>query len=258
MTKLQVLVTTYNEERNLGACLASVSGWTSSVLVVDSFSRDDTEQVAAEAGVEFVQREYRSPADQKNWALEQLDPGWVLILDADERVGPALRSEIEQLLQDPVHDAYWIPRRSRFLGKEIRNAGWDRDGVTRLMKRDAGRYREALVHEIMECECGVGSLSAHLEHESYHDVEDYLERMLRYSRSGARQLHREGCRPSVFKILTRPLFRFLRMYLWQRGWRDGSHGFLLCALSGLQVGIKHSLHWALNRGLMKDVDDSSS
>ena len=255
MMELQVLVTTHNEERNLPACLASVDGWTTRTLGVDSFSDDDTEQVAAEAGADFIQREYRSPADQKNWALDRLEPGWVLILDADERVTPALKAEIEAVLAAPEHEAYWIPRRSRFLGKEILNAGWDRDGVTRLLKRDAGRYRDALVHEIMECGGSVGRLEAHLEHESYHDVDDYLERMLRYSRSGARQMHREGRRAGVAKILFRPLFRFLRMFIWQRGWRDGRHGFLLCALSGLQVGIKHALHWALDRNLMKDVDD---
>jgi glycosyltransferase involved in cell wall biosynthesis len=255
MTELQVLVTTHNEERNLPDCLASVAGWTGRTLVVDSFSRDDTAQVAAEAGADFIQREYLSPADQKNWALDQLDPGWVLILDADERVSAALREEIETVLDTPEHEAYWIPRRSRFLGKEIRHAGWDRDGVTRLIKRDAGRYRDALVHEVMECRGSVGRLAAPLEHESYHDVDDYLERMLRYSRSGARQMHREGRRAGAAKILFRPLFRFLRMFVWQCGWRDGRHGFLLCALSGLQVGIKHALHWALSRGLMKDVDD---
>ncbi len=255
MTDLQVLVTTHNEERNLPACLASVADWTRRTLILDSFSSDDTQLIAAEAGAEFIQREYKSPADQKNWALDRLDPGWVLILDADERVTPALRAEIEELLSAPEHEAYWIPRRSRFLGKEIRHSGWDRDGVTRLLKRDAGRYRDALVHEIMECKGSVGRLSEPLEHESYHDVDDYLERMLRYSRSGARQMHREGRRAGAAKILFRPLFRFLRMFIWQGGWRDGAHGFLLCALSGLQVGLKHVLHWALSRDLMRDGDD---
>ncbi len=255
MTELQVLVTTHNEEQNLPGCLASVAGWTGRTLVVDSYSRDNTEQVAAEAGAEFIQREYRSPADQKNWALDRLDPGWVLILDADERVSAALKSEIESVLVAAEYDAYWIPRRSRFLGKVITRAGWDRDGVTRLIKRDAGRYHDALVHEVMECEGRVGRLTAVLEHHSYHDVEDYLERMLRYSKSGARQMHREGRRAGALKIMFRPLFRFLRMYIWQQGWRDGSHGFLLCAFSSLQVGIKHALHWALSRGLMKDDDD---
>lgn len=251
----QVLVTTWNEARNLPGCLDSVRGWASRVFVVDSFSDDETEIIALERGAEFVQREYRSPADQKNWALGQLDPGWVLILDADERVTPALRAEIDALPDAPDTRAFWLPRRSSFLGREIRHAGWDRDGVVRLLERDAGRYRDALVHEVMECPGPVGRLTAPLEHRSYHDVQDYLERMLRYAQAGARQLHRDGRRASTLKVLTRPTWRFLRMYLWQGGWRDGAHGFLICALSGLQVGLKHSLHWALAHGLMEDDRD---
>ena len=251
MNDLQVLITTHNEERNLPDCLASVA-FASRKLVVDSFSTDDTEQIAAASGAEFVRREYRSPADQKNWGLDQLDPGWVLILDADERVSEALREEIGKILANPEHDAYWIPRRTWFLGRPIRHAGWNRDGVIRLLKRDAGRYEEALVHERMLCVGGCGRLTSHLEHLSYHSMEDYLERMLRYSLSGGRQLHRSGSRAAAHRALTRPVLRFLRMYLYQRGYLDGARGWLLCTLSSLQVGLKHAIHWAYAKGLAQD------
>ena len=255
MSGPQVLITTFNEERNLPACLASVAGWARRVLVVDSFSSDGTERIAREAGADFVQRAYRSPADQKNWGLAQLDAGWVLILDADERVTPALRAEIDALLVASTARAYWIPRRSRFLGREIRHAGWNRDGVLRLLERDAGRYAEALVHEELRCPDGHGRLRAALEHESYHDIDDYLERMLRYARAGAHQLARDGRRAGLDRVLLRPPARFLRMALWQQGWRDGPHGILLCLLSSLQVGLKHALHYGIARGLIRGEED---
>jgi glycosyltransferase involved in cell wall biosynthesis len=257
VTGPQVLITTWNEERNLPDCLASVRGWARRILVVDSHSTDRTERIARAAGADFVQRAYRSPADQKNWGLAQLDPGWVLILDADERVGPALRAEIDATLAAPAAAAYLVPRRSRFLGREIRHAGWERDGVLRLLERDAGRYREALVHEEMHCPAGYGRLRAALEHDSYRDIDDYLERMLRYAKSGARQLRREGKRAGLDRVLLRPPARFLRMVVWQQGWRDGPHGLLLCALSALQVGLKHALHWGMARGVIaeKENDD---
>ena len=250
MTGPQVLVTTWNEEDNLPGCLASVAGWARRILVVDSFSTDGTARVAEAAGAEFVRRQYRSPSDQKNWALERLDPGWVLILDADERVTPALRAEIDRTLAAPQHRAYWVPRRNRFLGKTMRHGGWERDGVVRLLERDAGRYRDALVHELMHCPGGHGRLREALEHDSYRDVDDYLARMLRYSRAGARQLAREGRRPSLGRALLRPPARFLRLLVWQRGWRDGPHGVVLALLSALQVGLKHSLHWGQARGVI--------
>jgi glycosyltransferase involved in cell wall biosynthesis len=251
--ELQVLITTFNEERNLPDCLRSVE-FAGKILIVDSFSTDGTPEIAAAAGAECVQREYHSPADQKNWALEQLESGWVLILDADERVSPALREEIGRVLAAPEHEAYWIPRKTWFLGKEILHAGWNRDGVIRLLMRDAGRYEEALVHERMRCGGTVGKLTEYLEHMSYHSLDDYMERMLRYSLSGGRELHRRGRRAAAHRAGTRPLLRFLRMYVLQRGFLDGAHGLLLCMLSSLQVGLKHAIHWAHARGLVKDHD----
>lgn len=253
MEKLSVLITTFNEERNLPRCLQSVQ-FAQDVWVVDSYSTDRTPEIAREWGARFMQREYRSAADQKNWALDRMPPGWVLILDADESVSPALQKEILAALAAPRHTAYWIPRRTWFLDKRIDNAGWDRDGVTRLLRQDAGRYSRVLVHEVMECPGTVGILRNYLEHRSYHSLDEYLERMLRYAKSGGLDLHRRGARAGADKIFLRPLARFMRMYLWQKGFRDGRHGFLLCVLSALQVGLKHAIHWAYAQGLAEDLD----
>jgi len=253
LKNLQVLVTTFNEERNLPSCLSSV-GFAADVLVVDSHSTDRTREIAEEAGARVVERDYHSPSDQKNWALDQMRPGWILILDADESVGEALRNEIERTLAAPRHEAYWIPRKTWFLGRPIHHSGWNRDGVIRLLKRDAGRYESALVHERMICRGSVGRLVERLEHHSYHDLRDYLERMLRYSLSGGRQLFRRGRRAGMDKIFLRPPARFVRMYVLQRGFLDGGRGFLLCVLSSLQVALKHAIHWAYARGIMEDED----
>ena len=106
--RLKALITTWNEEDNLPDCLSSLS-FTDEIWVVDSFSDDRSPEIAREAGAKFFQREYRSPSDQKNWALDRMGSGWILILDADERVTPELRREIEAELRNPRFDAYWIP-----------------------------------------------------------------------------------------------------------------------------------------------------
>jgi len=253
---LRVLVTTYNEERNLERCLASAS-FADEIWVVDSFSTDRTPELARAAGARFVQRAYDSPSDQKNWALDQMPAGWVLILDADESVTAPLQAEIRATLAAPRHSAFWIPRRSWFLGKMIRHAGWDKDGVVRLLRQDAGRYECALVHERMVCRGSVGRLRNYLEHQSYHSLADYLERMQRYAASGGLQLHRRGVRAGADRVLARPPARFLRMYFWQKGFLDGRHGFLLCVLTALQIGLKHAIHWAYAKGLAEDPDERS-
>nr|NIW23250.1 glycosyltransferase [Gammaproteobacteria bacterium] len=146
LTHISALVTTYNEQRTIGRCLASLDGF-GEVLVVDSFSNDRTLEIVRSFGVRVEQHEYASAAKQKNWALERVENDWVLILDADEELTPPLRSEIEALPEVPPYLGYWIHRDSQYLGRRIRYCGWQRDKVLRLFRRDAGAYEETEVHE---------------------------------------------------------------------------------------------------------------
>ncbi len=254
MNELKVLITTKNEEDNLPACLEAAS-FASEIWVVDSFSSDGTVDIARVAGLTVMQREYTSPSDQKNWALDQMGDGWILILDADEIVTPELRVEIEKVLASPKSDAYWIPRRNFFLGRKMNHAGWERDGIIRLIRGKANRYGDALVHEKMECAGPVEKMEHPLEHHTYRHWPDYLERMMRYSLSGGRQMHERGERSSLLRVLFRPVARFTKMYFLQRGFLDGAHGFLLCFVSGTQVGLKHAVHWGLDHRIGKWMTD---
>ncbi len=160
---ISALVTTYNEERHIADCLASLD-WCDEVLVVDSFSTDRTPEIVR--GCErarFVQRTYYGSASQKNWAMDQTRNEWVLILDADERCTPELRAEIEALFQggEPDQDAYTIKRRVFFLGKVIRFSGWQHDRVVRLLRRDAGRYPNRRVHADMLTRIRNANLALH-------------------------------------------------------------------------------------------------
>ena len=133
---LSVLVPTRNEAENLPACLASVR-WADEVVVVDSGSTDGTVSLARATADRVLDHEYVNSAAQKNWSLPQLAHAWVLIVDADERVTPALRDEIERILASPQTAAgYWIYRDNHFMGKRIRGAGWQRDKVRREVTRE--------------------------------------------------------------------------------------------------------------------------
>jgi len=246
--KLKALITTFNEEDRLQACLDSVA-FADEVWVVDSFSTDATPDLVRAAGAVLHQREYRSPSDQKNWALDRMGDGWVLILDADERVSPELRDEIGRVLEDPESDAYWIPRRNFFLGRRMNHAGWERDGVVRLVRGPGNRYGEARVHEKMVCSGPVRRLGHPLEHHTYRHWPDYLERMTRYALSGGRQMHERGEPSSFLRVWLRPGARFFRMYVLQRGFLDGVHGLLLCSVSACHVCLKHAVHWGLDHDI---------
>ena len=237
---------TFNEEANILACLESVS-WADEVIVVDSFSTDSTVELCRSRGVKLVQHEYRNSAAQKNWTLPQTRHRWVLIVDADERVTPPLREEIAAVMSGvPGCDGYWIRRRNRFMGKEIRFCGWQRDKVLRLFDRDKGRYEEKHVHAEVQLNGRVGFLKSPLVHDSYKDFSAYLRKLDKYTDWGAEDLLGKGRRASVLHLLVKPPARFVRMYALQLGVLDGVRGLIVCTLGATSVFLKYAKLWRLS------------
>ena len=249
---LSVLVPTRDEIANIGACLESVR-WADEVVVVDSGSTDGTLEAARAVADRVLEHEYVNSAAQKNWALPQLTHRWSLIVDADERVTPALRAEIESVLEDGARlDGYWIRRSNHFLGAPIRSAGWQRDKVLRLFDRTQGAYEPLHVHaEVVVSTGRVGMLREPLVHHTYRDLDQYFEKFQRYTKWSAEDLRDRGIRASAARLLLRPPLRFLRMFLLEGGVREGRRGIVLCGLAAFSVVMKYARRWegeARNRG----------
>ena len=240
---LSVLVPAKNEAMHLRACLDSAR-WAEEVVVVDSGSSDGSLEIARAVADRVLEHEYVNSAAQKNWALPQLSHRWVLIVDADERVTPALRAEIEQVLADPARaDGYWIRRDNHFLGKRIRGAGWQRDKVLRLFDRTKGAYQPLHVHAEVDVRGRVGFLRERLFHDTYRDLDQYFDKFLRYTRWSAADLKARGVRASGARIFWRPVGRFLRQYVLEGGFRYGRHGLVLCMLAAFSVFTKYARRW---------------
>jgi len=242
---ISVVVTTYNEEQNIGPCLESLL-WCDEILVVDSYSSDRTPEIVRGYGkVRFVQRTYFGSAAQKNWAIDETVHDWILIFDADERCTPALRREIEELLaRGPDHEAYTIRRRVFFLGKVIRFSGWQHDQVIRLIKRGAGRYPNRRVHADMKTRTPAPLLKNVMDHYMVDDFHEYVLRIVKYSHWGAAQGWREGRRSGLKEVLGRSAWRFLRTYGLQLGILDGMRGLVFCMLQAYGTYLKWSLLWS--------------
>ena len=235
---ISLVVTTLNEEDNIGRCLGSAAG-AGEIILVDSGSTDRTVEIAGEYGAKVYTRDFVSNSDQKNWAIAKSTLPWVLVLDADESLTDGLREEIAAAVRSGRMDGYWIYRRNEFLGSPIRHCGWDRDRVLRLFRRGKGRYPERAVHERLELDGSAGVLVSRMEHRPYRDLSDYIDRMKGYSRRGAVELSRSG-RRWVPGIVTRPAARFLRMYFLQLGVLDGAAGLLLCGAAAAGVFFKYA------------------
>lgn len=243
------LVTTFNEERHIEECLRSLD-WCDEVLVVDSHSTDRTPEIARSfPNVRFLQRTYYGSASQKNWAMDQCEYDWILILDADERCTPELRDEICELLaDDPQHNAYTISRTVYFLGKVIRFSGWQRDRVVRLLRKGYGRYPNRRVHADMMTKGPAPVLRNSMLHYMVEDFPAYAKRIQKYSWWGAAQAWREGKRSGVIEIVGRSLWRFVRTYFVQLGILDGMRGLVFCLLQAFGTYMKWSFVWSWQAG----------
>jgi glycosyltransferase involved in cell wall biosynthesis len=134
---ISVIIPCKNESEQLAACITSARELADEILVADSGSSDGSMEIAQAMGARVIEREYRTYGDFQNWAIPQAAHAWVLVLDSDERVTPALAAEIRCVLDndtqqtDPQHTGYSIPRRNHFLGHPIRFGPWMHDHCTR-------------------------------------------------------------------------------------------------------------------------------
>ena len=245
--RLSAIVPTFNEERNIRACLESVR-FADEILVVDSFSTDRTLEEARPLATRVLQHEYVNSAAQKNWSLPQSAHRWILVVDADEQVSPELASEIQGVLAaSPAHDGYVVRRLNHFHGKPIRHGGWGRDRVLRFFNRDRGRYQEKDVHAEVEVQGSVAELKHPLLHDTFTGFTDYLEKIERYTRWGADHLHRRGRRARVTDLVVRPPLRFAKRYLLQGGFLDGMEGLMITGIDTWSVFLKYARLWEKER-----------
>ncbi len=246
LRSVSVIVTTLNEEANIESCLAPLGGF-GEIIVVDCFSSDSTLDIVRRFPVLIFSRPYESAAAQKNWALDLARHRWVLVLDADEVVGPGLLREIEEFDGTSGIDGFWIRRESHYLGGPIRHCGWQRDKVLRFFDRTKGRYDDVEVHEEVSVRGKASMLRNALTHHPYRRIEQHLDKIEQYSTRGAREFVKRGGRFAMIRMLLDPPFRMVRMYIAQRGFLDGKRGFLLCLLSSYGVFIKYAKAWEYAR-----------
>lgn len=238
MPRLTVTLITLNEAANIAAALASVA-WADEIVVVDAGSGDDTVAIARHAGARTETRTWPGYSEQKNYAASLATHDWILSLDADERVTPALAAEIKQLLSsDPPRRGYRMPRISHYLGRWIRGTDWYPDYQLRLYDRRAGRWNGRRVHESVTLDGSPGVLRNDLQHFPYRDISHHLATIDRYTTLAADQLRAEGRVPSLGGIVLHPPFAFLRNYVLRGGFRAGTAGLIVSGLNSYYVFLK--------------------
>jgi glycosyltransferase involved in cell wall biosynthesis len=251
---VSVTVITRNEAADIAGALKTVA-WADEIVVVDSESTDATVAIARQFTDRVVVREWPGYIAQKNYAASIASHDWILSLDADERVTPALAAEIRSTLAaGPRHAAFRIPRVTWHLGRWIRSTDWYPDYQVRLYDRRAAEWTGQYVHEAVTVRGTRGQLRSELQHFAYRDIADHLETMDRYTTYAARQMHEAGRRAGLLDIAGHPPLAFLRNYIAKGGIRDGTPGFIISAMNAYYVFLKFAKLWELERAAVHRED----
>lgn len=226
---LSVAIITKDEEDSLPACLKSVS-FADDIVIVDSASADRTVEIARSAGCRVFNEAWKGYGPQKNMAVQRCRHDWVLVLDADERVAPGGRDEIEKAIKHPGEgiSAYSLKRKNFLNGRWIKRLGWWPDELVRLVRKDKGSF-STLVHESWTTSGMTAPLNAFIEHHPFTGYEEMLKKLNEYSSLGAAELYRSGRRAGALAPFSHAAAMFFKMYFLKLGFMEGFDGFIIAA-----------------------------
>jgi glycosyltransferase involved in cell wall biosynthesis len=256
---ISACIISYNEENNIGDCVDSVT-WCDEVLVVDAFSEDGTVEIARKRGAQIIQNKWQGHIAQKNLALKRAQCEWVIALDCDERVTPALRDDIQGLLRsDPAKDGYFISRKIFYLGRWLEHGDWFPEWRLRLFRRNRGLWVGRDPHDRIEVRGKTGRISpegrgrdaAVILHYSFRHLSHQLKVLDRYTEIQGGELFRAGRRVHLMDFTGRPLWRFFRSYIIRGGFLDGAPGFHMAANHAYAAYMKYARLYEMRRGLVQ-------
>lgn len=235
--KVSGLIITYNEEKNIREVLECFD-FCDEIIIIDSFSTDNTLEIAkTNPNVKIIQNKFEDFTKQRNLALDHANNEWVLFLDGDERITPALKIEIIDELNRPnKKDAYYFYRKFFFAGKPIHYSGTQTDKNFRLFKKSKARYiSEKKVHETLEVSGTIGELKNKLLHFSVSDYKSYKQKMVHYGILKGQELANKGKKFTTITQYTKTAFKFFKAYILRLGILDGKEGYQLSYLQALSV-----------------------
>ncbi len=242
MNQLSVAIITFNEENNIGRCIQSVRGLADEVLVIDSFSTDNTPQICWDAGIRFEQHTFEGYIEQKNYALSRCTHRWVLALDADEALSPELFESIRQQKSEGFPgDGYTMNRLTNYIGKWVRHSGWYPDRKLRLFDRTKARWGGLNPHDkvIFDGHANIKHLPGDLLHYSYNKPEDHSFQIEHFSTIGAKTYFEKGRGSNILVLWFSPVVKFVRDYFIKLGVLDGATGLRIAMLSARATYLKY-------------------
>ncbi|HSX41756.1 MAG TPA: glycosyltransferase family 2 protein [Candidatus Saccharimonadales bacterium] len=234
---LSVAIIASNEEKNLARSLPALN-FADEIVVIENDSTDQTVTVAKNHQAKVFSEPWHGYATQRNLSIERTTGDWILILDADEVISPALAAEITAAIQTDQFDGFELPYKNFIAGQALQHGGWSPDYHLRLVRRSFAHIKDKAIHEEIVGVTRVGRLKNPVLHYTYHSLADWVAKANRYTELEAPK------KPfSLARLLFKPLASFLRSYIWWSGWRDGTLGLIASGMGAYYVFLTEAKRW---------------
>jgi glycosyltransferase involved in cell wall biosynthesis len=242
-TPISVVIITFNEEKNIGKCIDAVKDIADNIVILDSNSSDNTEEICRHKGVDFHKQPFLGHIEQKNKAITFAKYPNILSLDADESVDKELKEQIQLIKNNWTHDGYYFNRLNNYCGQWIKHGSWYPDKKLRLWDSRKGKWTGENPHDRYELTQDATSkyLKGNLLHYSFYTVDEHLKQMEKFASIAAKSMHKKGIRFSYLKMIINPIFKFVKNYIFQLGFLDGYNGFIIAKTEFTGTYRKYSL-----------------
>ena len=239
---LSVSIITYNEEKNIGDCLTSVSEIADEIIVIDSLSTDRTEEICRKnSKVTFYQHPFDGHIQQKNRALEKCSSEWILCIDADERVSPEMGRSIRKILDENSDIAgVKFPRLSFHMHRYIRHGGWYPNARYRLIRKGMACWGGENPHDKLLLKGKGKKIKGDLIHYTATDLSDQVKTINQFSSITALTRYNKGKKYRLWRLLLKPISKFLETYVLKLGFLDGIQGFIIAISSSYSSFLKEA------------------
>lgn len=249
MIKISAVVIAFNEEKKIGQCIESLIPVADEIVVVDSFSTDQTVEICRKMGAKVIQHSFENYIEQKNYALDCISYPWALSLDADEVLSSRLQQSILAVKDSPLADGYTMNRLTRYCNRWIKHAGWYPDRKLRLFIRNKAQWKGVNPHDKIEMNknSSIHHLEGDLLHFSFDSHQEYVQQQKRFASISAAHLHALGKNISMPGAYVKAAFRFLKEFVLKAGFLEGKAGLTICLTSASAVFEKYRLLHQLNK-----------
>lgn len=249
--QISAVIITFNEEDNISSCIESIEQIVDEIIVVDSFSTDNTVEIAKRySKVKCYSQKWLGYVEQKNYANSLTTFNTILSIDADELLSQQLKESILKLkeLDENLLKVYEVSRLTNYCGSWIKHCGWYPDKKIRIFNKQSVKWQGELVHETLFIpqNTEIIHLKGDLLHYSYKNTSSHLQQFDKFTTLTAQEAHKNGKKVSLFGLYFRPKWKFLKDYIFKLGFLDGYAGYQVCKLSATATFLKYAKLKELN------------